>query len=461
MRKKINLVYNHDSVYVVAETQANIFNLKFLGMLAFLAAATELLNDVNIFSIQRVIMIPVMITAIICFLIPLIVFIIHDFFLKRTPTILSSPNFKTIILIAIFIGITLVGVVLSFHAVLLIVIPALMEAQYRYNRRMAIAMFIATILIVPITVYGSFFWGLADRNFFKFMLTDEEATEISNRIAIATSKRMIELLLHYVAPRVLGVVSVNVLVISISKRSAKMLDRQELLRKTVQKEMSRRSNMQNHVIEDLAGIIETRDTGTGEHVIRVKKYINLIARELQKTEKYKKILTDETIEQIVQASPLHDVGKIAVPDYILLKPGRYTSEEFEQMKIHTVKGGEMIDSIFANFGDKELLEKAYNIAEFHHEKWDGTGYPDGLRAREIPLEARMMAIADVYDALVSKRVYKEPMAPKDAFQIILNDAGTHFDPEIVQAISGLEEEFEKIATADEFQEQVKDARLSA
>ena len=461
MTKQLDLNAERDDVYIIAEANANVFNIKFLAILAITAAGSVLLNDVGIFTVERKIIIPVMLTAMVCFLIPFLIYFIHDKIMKKTPSVMRAPYFKAVILTFIYLGILLVGIVLSFHAVLLIVIPALMEAQYRYNKKVAIVMLVASLLIVPITVYGSFFWGLADRNFFKNMLTDAEASDIARRIDIATPKRMMEIGLHYVIPRLLGVAIVNILVIAISKRNARMLDRQEILRNVAQEEMERRSNMRGHVIEDLAGVIETRDVGTGEHVVRVKKYVELIARRLQKEEKYKNVLSDAEVEKLVQAAPLHDVGKIAVPDHILLKPGRFTPEEFEQMKVHASKGGEMIKNIFANLDDEAFLNKAYNIAEFHHEKWNGKGYPFGLKGEEIPLEARIMAIADVYDALVSKRIYKDPMAPKEAFEIIMEEAAQHFDPEIVKAIGGMEEEFEKIATAEELQDQRPEEKESA
>ena len=225
-----------------------------------------------------------------------------------------------------------------------------------------------------------------------------------------------------------------------------MQDKQKKLQDLAKAEMEQKAQMQNHVIEDLAGVIETRDVGTGEHVIRTKKYVGIIARELQKDSRYADLLPDKVIEEIESAAPLHDIGKIAIPDSILLKPGRFTPEEFEIMKKHSEKGGEMVDSIFVNLGDKAFLDKAYDIAMSHHEKWDGSGYPKGLKGEEIPLAARIMAIADVYDALVSKRVYKDPMAPVDAFKIILEGAGSHFDPNIIDIIKGMEGEFREIAT---------------
>lgn len=157
-------------------------------------------------------------------------------------------------------------------------------------------------------------------------------------------------------------------------------------------------------------------------------------------------MTDDTINYIESAAPLHDVGKISVPDYILLKPDKLTDEEFEKIKCHSEKGGEMIENIFANIADENLLERAFNIAVAHHEKWNGEGYPKGLSGEEIPLEARLMAIADVFDALVSDRVYKKALPPEEAFNIIIDGAGTHFDPDIVAILTNIKEEFIKAAT---------------
>ena len=259
---------------------------------------------------------------------------------------------------------------------------------------------------------------------------------------------MTEILFHYVMPRILQMVTLLILTIGISKRNARMLDRQESLMQVAQEEMEKRNAMQSKVIEDLASVIETRDIGTGQHVKRTKKYVGIIARELRKLDKYKDVLTDATIKDIENAAPLHDVGKIAVPDYILLKPGKLSDEEFEKIKTHSSKGGEMIQNIFANFADKTILDRAFNIATAHHEKWNGKGYPKGLEGEEIPIEARLMAIADVFDALVSDRVYKKAIPPKEAFDIIVEGSGTHFDPEIIDAIIRIEDEFIAAALED-------------
>ena len=145
---------------------------------------------------------------------------------------------------------------------------------------------------------------------------------------------------------------------------------------------------------------------------------------------------------------MHDIGKIAVSDAILLKPGKLTNEEFKAMQSHTVKGGEMVKTFFETLEDDAFLEEAYAIAKYHHEKWDGSGYPDHLAGEDIPLPARIMAIADVYDALTSKRVYKEPMDAEEAFDIIVSEASHHFDPDMVNAIVSIKDQFVSAAKND-------------
>ena len=432
-----------NDIYVDAEAKANLYNLNFLLVLILMAVFSVLLNFLGFFKIDGTLMIIIMTHAAFFFIAPVITWVFHDIILKKPTQILRWKNFKHIIITCSYVGMMLVCISLSFHVIIMLIVPMLMVCQYRYDKKLTSVIMIATILLVPISVYGSFFFGVPDRNMIKGMLTDEEAKLLVNRIKIATTRRMIDLLTHYVFPRAMGALAVEFLLFGNAKRNQRMLDGQKELADVAQHEMERRNDLQRHVIDDLAGVIETRDVGTGEHVIRTKKYIDIIARELQKHDEYKNLLTEDVIQNIEAAAPLHDVGKIAISDTILLKPGKLTPEEFDIMKQHAQKGGEMIENIFANLDDKEFLDKAYNIAMFHHEKWDGSGYPQHRSGEDIPLEARLMAIADVYDALVSRRIYKEPMPPKDAFKVILEGAGTHFDPKIIEIISPLEDTFVK------------------
>ncbi|AFQ45406.1 HD-GYP domain-containing protein [Desulfosporosinus meridiei] len=194
----------------------------------------------------------------------------------------------------------------------------------------------------------------------------------------------------------------------------------------------------------LAAVAETRDPETGEHIKRTQGYIKELALELQGIDKYQGILTNDYIELLYQSAPLHDIGKVGVRDSILLKPGRLTEEEFEEMKKHTIYGGESLMVGIKELGEDSFLTLAKEIALTHHEKWDGSGYPRGLAGVEIPISGRLMAVSDVYDALISKRVYKNAFTHDEAREIILESRGTHFDPDIVDAFLRKEARFIEI-----------------
>jgi putative two-component system response regulator len=185
-------------------------------------------------------------------------------------------------------------------------------------------------------------------------------------------------------------------------------------------------------IEAMGLVAEGRDPETGGHIQRTKEYVRLLAKALSEREKYRETLTEGFIEIIYHSAPLHDLGKVAVPDSILLKPGKLSDEERQEMQKHALLGENTIQEAQQRLEEVEMLDIARLIAGGHHEKWDGTGYPRGLRGEDIPLAARIMALADVYDALVSKRPYKNPMSHNYAVDIIVADSGTHFDPEVVE-----------------------------
>ena len=193
-----------------------------------------------------------------------------------------------------------------------------------------------------------------------------------------------------------------------------------------------------------ASLAETRDTETGNHIFRTQKYIQAMAQHLVHHKNLEYRIQPKEVDLLFKSSPLHDVGKVGVPDSILLKPGPLTPAEFEEMKKHTIYGAEALAKAESASGitdDTSFLKTAREIALTHHEKWDGTGYPNGLEGKNIPLSGRLMAIADVYDALISDRVYKKAMSHEAAANIIRNGRGTHFDPEIVDVFEALEGEF--------------------
>lgn len=194
------------------------------------------------------------------------------------------------------------------------------------------------------------------------------------------------------------------------------------------------TKMQNGLIIVLADIVESRDKSTGDHIRKTATYVDIILHKMREKGLYPDILTDEYISDVVHSAPLHDIGKIKVSDTVLNKPGRLNDEEYEQMKYHTIAGAEIIEQAMENVSVTQgYLLEARNLALYHHEKWDGSGYPKGLKGEEIPLSARVMAVADVFDALSSKRVYKPSMTLEDAMKIIVDGSGKHFDPEVVAA----------------------------
>lgn len=200
----------------------------------------------------------------------------------------------------------------------------------------------------------------------------------------------------------------------------------------------------------LAKLAESRDPETGEHLERVRNYCRVIASHVQHDTKHCPQVDPEYIELLYQTSPLHDIGKVAIPDHILLKPGPLTREEFEIMKTHTTHGAETLDAALEKYPGTRFLEMARDIALSHHERYDGRGYPRALVGDAIPLSARIMSLADVYDALTSRRVYKEPFSHRRAMTMITEEAGTQFDPIIVEAFIAREQEF--IAIRDHYAE---------
>ena len=187
--------------------------------------------------------------------------------------------------------------------------------------------------------------------------------------------------------------------------------------------------MQNSVLTGMATMVESRDNSTGGHIRRTSDCVRVFAEELLKGPSTGSG-TPQFYENVVKAAPMHDLGKIAVPDAILQKPGKFTDEEYEIMKSHSAEGARIVENVLSEVDDLEFKKIAIILAHYHHEKWDGSGYPDHLHGQEIPLEARIMALADVFDALVSKRCYKDSFSYDKAFQIIEESRETHFDPEL-------------------------------
>ncbi|MDR0330219.1 MAG: HD domain-containing protein [Chitinispirillales bacterium] len=203
--------------------------------------------------------------------------------------------------------------------------------------------------------------------------------------------------------------------------------------------------LKNAILKTMAELVEYRDDVTGGHIERTQRYLGILIDAMLARGVYAEEMASWDIKLVSQSAQLHDLGKIAVKDSILLKPGKLTDEEFESIKQHSVVGEEIIEKIITETTEREFLEHAKLFAGTHHEKWDGSGYPRGLKGAEIPLQGRIMAIADVYDALVSNRPYKKAFTHEEASNIISESRGTHFDPALVDIFLSVSDEFEKIA----------------
>jgi putative two-component system response regulator len=242
----------------------------------------------------------------------------------------------------------------------------------------------------------------------------------------------------------------------------RLKNRNTSLEAEVRRRMHENTLAQDASIHALARLAETRDPETGNHIVRTREYIRVLATRLRTHPRFAALLDDHLIDLLYKSAPLHDIGKVGIPDHILLKPGKLTPQEWAIMKTHARLGAAAIERAERDVAHPiDFLSIAKVIALHHHEKWDGSGYPDALAGDAIPLPARLMALADVFDALISRRVYKEPMPFGVARRIICEGSGTHFDPDVVAAFEADFEVFRAIAERYSDGEETINEKLSA
>ena len=223
-------------------------------------------------------------------------------------------------------------------------------------------------------------------------------------------------------------------------------DKNEFLESEISRRLRENQVVQDISIRALAHLAETRDNESGHHILRTQGYVRILAEQLQHNPRFKNIIDNHYIDLVSKSAPLHDIGKVGIPDSILLKPGKLTPEERKIMETHTTLGVQAIEASERDVEQNvDFLVLAKEIVQFHHERWDGKGYPKGLRGEEIPVSARLMALADVFDALISKRVYKEEFSLEQAKKIILNGRGTQFDPDVTDAFETCYDQFVSMA----------------
>jgi len=204
------------------------------------------------------------------------------------------------------------------------------------------------------------------------------------------------------------------------------------------------NRLQNSIVSVLANMVENRDKGTGGHIERTSAYIKILIDAMRERGVYLEEINRWDVEKIISSARMHDLGKISITDIIMNKPEKLTSEEYETMKTHAVEGERIIDEIISQTGEGEFLRNARLFAGSHHERWDGTGYPRGLKGKEIPLQGRIMAIVDVYDALVSERPYKKAFSDEEAVKIIMENAGKQYDPQIAEVFYQVKDRFNEV-----------------
>lgn len=311
---------------------------------------------------------------------------------------------------------------LNFHAILVLCFPMIVAFNY-HSKKIAIMTFVLTNICAffwPIIGAGCKIWQV---DFFVFLIDEIDPYLIENTDLVnfrtVVFPTLWEVIKFISIPQVGFALVFGGVVLLSNKISRSNYDRQ----------IKELEESRDQILSGLSDIVESRDSNTGGHIKRSCMVVKHLVETLSQDDEYKNI-DKRFVDNVIRTAPMHDLGKIAIPDKILNKPGKLTDEEFEYIMIHPQKSFDIVESVLIGLNDKELLNVAENIALYHHERYDGSGYPMGLRGDEIPLEARIMTIADVYDALVSRRCYKKPISHEEAYMVIKNSMGTQFDPKL-------------------------------
>ncbi len=421
--------------YIKTDTASNKFNLKALLFIVvifiFIWVMNVLgifINDVRLFRNAAMFMFPVIIAV--C-----IYFKIAGF---------GRPEGKFILLVSLVFIINVTYMFLTYHVVMVLLFPMIFAALYRKKSILRIT-YALNVIGVFIATPLAYTHGLCDAN--TVLMTTgylSEFIELFPTMEPIVVTPVVSLELFYALPRcliMLGVIPLLThITVVIDQQTNKVLEEQEKNLKLSREQQE----IQEKIIFSLSNIIESRDQITGDHIHNTSEYVAFIADKLMKTGKFKDVLTPEYADLTVKAAPLHDVGKIQISDTILCKPGRLTPDEFDKVKFHTDYGKEIMAEIIGDIEDSDYLEIASKMAFSHHERYDGKGYPLGLGDEQIPLCARIMAVADVLDALLSKRHYKDAYSLEKTKEIMSEEFGKQFDPVVLSALLDNWDEFAEL-----------------
>ncbi len=388
------------------EKDANIMTGMVMAITFAIFTVIYILNVLGIFIIDQTAMAVAYLVSAVLLLSPLIINKIID------P---SAKWIKYLYVLLTDLFLFVVTTTLTYHVVLVYAYPIAIAGMY-FNKKLIKT---STIVTIILTICGQFC------GFYLNWRPDYNFTTLRS------------LILFSILPKTLTLISFAALLQLLTNRTSRLLEEDA-------ENYDQLVLYNRDMIYGFATLVENRDESTGGHIKRTSIYVRLLAEELQREDIYSDIITDEFINCISMVAPLHDIGKISIPDSILQKPGRLTDEEFDIMKSHSAKGGKIIKETFAHIGDENHKEMAYKVARSHHEKWNGRGYPDGLSGEDIPLPARIMAIADVFDAVSEKRCYRDAMPLEKCFSIIEEGRDRDFDPVLVDAFMNIREEVTQV-----------------
>ena len=391
-------------ILIENEKQANHVVSKVMRITLLIFTFIYLLDVIGIFVVNMKIMTIAYVGSAVLLLLPTLLVNL----LKQNKVYIKYIN-----VIAATAFTTLLSITLTYHVVVIYVYPIAIASLY-FSRQLNILATALTVVGVSIGQLLAFYMDtLQDDNF----LTLDYV------------------LLFGILPRALVLIAIAAIFTMLSSRTANLLI--TLLRK--EEELS---HSHNEMVMGFATLVENKDGSTGGHIKRTSTYVKLLAEELRNRGIYREELTDDYLENLYRAAPMHDIGKIAVPDVVLQKPGKLTDEEFKMIQKHTVKGGDIIRETFGHLENEDYTQMAYEVARHHHEKWNGNGYPDGLKRKEIPLCARIMAIADVFDAVSEKRCYRDAMPLEKCFEIIAEGSGQAFEPLLAEVFLDIRDRVE-------------------
>ena len=346
---------------------------------------------------------------------------------------------KYVTLFCLFVFTAVITTTLNFHATLFLLLPMLLAMQYQ-SRAVGIFALISSLLCTVAAPVISFLMGWWDVAYLEKLLNYCSLTVSSSPVQLYAAMDSLEnILLRMALPHAVMVLLTALAmfhVISHSKRTLKA--RLAALHST-----RRISNIQYDLLEGMACVIESRDGTTGTHVINTKKYVSLMLDYILEHHLYPDLVTPEYADILKNAALMHDVGKIAIPDTVLRKPGRYTEEDYKAMQEHPKLGSLMLERAFAQTMDRGMLNTIREVVETHHENWDGSGYPRGLVGSQTPLGGRITAVADVFDAMVARRQYKEGLPVSVAYDFIEGNAGVKFDPDVVRIFLAIRPQVEQ------------------